>query len=185
MKRNDWELLFLFGIAFMTFLILVMCAGTSDSFGYEIPKAEAIPFEQMVAHDEEVRFVEWAREEKTDYIIPVTDEDIDLMARVVMSEASILPIEGKQMVATTIVNRVLDGRWGETVEEVVNYPNAYSTADNGEPTEQCYEAVYASLTYKAFPEDLLYFRSGRPHSFGYVYAKVKNTYFTTEEDYTR
>lgn len=111
--------------------------------------------------------------------------DIDLMARVVMSEASTLDFDGKHLVAVTMINRLHDGRWGDTIEEVIYYPNAYSTADNGEPTTECYEAVYEAIRNQAFPEDLFYFRADKPHDFGYVYAHIGNTYFSTETDYER
>jgi len=118
----------------------------------------------------------------------ISEEDRDLMARVVMSEASILPIEGKQAVAQTILNRLADGRWGDTIEEVVNYPLAYSTADNGEPTAECYYAVDGAIEYpEAFPTNMFYFRSGHYHSFAndslhrlQDYTQIGNTYFSTE-----
>lgn len=115
-----------------------------------------------------------------DYIITVSDEEIDLMARVVMSEASILGIDAKQAIAQTIVNRVRDGRWGETVTDVINYPNAYSTYNNGYPNNDCYAAVEYALMYEAFPEDMYYFRTDYYHDFGYPYCHIENTYFSTE-----
>lgn len=111
----------------------------------------------------------------------ISEKDRELMARVVMSEASILPIEGKQAVAQTILNRLADGRWGDTIEEVVNYPNAYSTADNGEPTAECYYAVDGAIEYpETFPTDMYYFRVGHYHSFAEDYTQIGNTYFSTE-----
>ena len=109
----------------------------------------------------------------------VTQEDIDLMARVVMSEASILPFEGKQAVAQTIVNRFYSDKFPNNIEAIVTAPYQYSTQDNGEPNAECYEAVDAALRYEGFPPDMYYFRTGHYHNFGYDYIQIGNTYFST------
>lgn len=171
-------------VAVIIALILWAVLPKADSIGEEQQIFEPIPFEQQIKHDTDKAFAKWQEEQEEEpvYLIDVTQEDIDLMARVVMSEGSVLDSIGQQMIASTIVYRVMDGRWGNTVSEVVNYPNAYSTQDNGEPTQSCYTAVEYALTYDAFPHDFLYFKSGKPHSFGFVYAKIGNTYFSTEGD---
>lgn len=169
-------------VAVMVAIVLVLFV-PKDVEGKTNNIIERIPLEEMIKHDTEVAYQKWIETQKpveTSYIIDVTEEDIDLMARVVMSEGSILPLEGKQLIASTIICRVLDGRWGDTVNEVVNYPNAYSTQDNGDPTTDCYFAVYEELKREVFPNDLFYFRTNKPHSFGYEYAHIGNTYFSTE-----
>lgn len=117
------------------------------------------------------------------YLIEFVDSDIELMARTVMSEASILPIEAKQAVAQTIVNRVRSEKFPDTIAGVICQPNQYSTADNGEPTQDCYDAVYSALIYEGFPTDMYYFRTNHPHGFGYFYCKIGNTYFNTTTKY--
>ena len=109
-----------------------------------------------------------------------TDEEIDLMARVVMSEASVLSLDAKQAVAATIINRVRSGKFPDNVHDVVYAPSQYSTADNGDPNEDCYIAVHAAIEYDCFPEDMYYFRRDHYHHFGYPYCKIGNTYFSTE-----
>lgn len=171
------------GIIAVVVAILLVLFTPKNAEGKAVSVTERIPLEEVIKHDEEVAYQKWIATEKTEevsYVIDVTEEDIELMARVVMSEGSILPLEGKQLIASTIICRVLDGRWGDTVSEVVNYPNAYSTQDNGEPTTDCYFAVYEELKREASPDDLFYFRTDRPHSFGYEYAHIGNTYFSTE-----
>ena len=115
-----------------------------------------------------------------DYRLAVTDEERDLMARVVMSEASILPIEGKQAIAQTIVNRFFSDKYPNNIEAVCLQPYQYSTADNGTPDSECYAAVDAALTYIAFPEDMYYFRTGYYHEFAEDYIQIGNTYFSCE-----
>lgn len=124
------------------------------------------------------------------YRVPVTDEEIDLMARCVMSEASILPYEGKLSVASVIINRVLSDNkfYPDTVKEVILQGQGtsspqFSIADNGEPTEECYMVVFEALERACFPEDMYWFSSGKPHSWGYTYSHIGNTYFNTESDW--
>ena len=111
----------------------------------------------------------------------LSDPELDLLARVVMSEASILPYEAKVAVAQTVLNRM--ERDGTDIYTVVYAPNQYSTANNGEPTEECYQAAKNALESMPFPRDMLYFRTEYYHSFGYPYMHIGNTYFSTLTDY--
>lgn len=123
---------------------------------------------------EDLAVVEKAKE----YVIDVEDSDIDLMARVVMSEASVLNIDAKQAVAATIINRVKSNEFPDTVYGVVYQDNQYSTADNGDPDEECYAAVYAALKNECFPTDMYFFRSDYYHSFGTPYIQINGMYFS-------
>ena len=70
----------------------------------------------------ELRELEPVVSQTTNYRLVATDEQKDLMARVVMSEASLLSFDGKCAVANTIVNRVLSDKFPSTIEEVI-YPD--------------------------------------------------------------
>lgn len=105
--------------------------------------------------------------------------DIDLMARVVMSEASTQCFDCKQAVAATLINRYNSSKFPNDISKIVD--GQYSTANNGEPTEECYEAVYAAIAFpEAFPEDMYYFRSGHYHKFGHDLYMIGALYFSTE-----
>ena len=141
------------------------------------------PDAPTVSEYNQQRYREWAGEPQDPIVITYveyTDEEIALMARVVMSEASLLPFDGKQAIAQTIINRVLSDGFPDSVKDVVYQENQYSTADNGEVTEECFEAVKAAIEYKPFPMDMFYFRQDQYHSFACPYMKIKNTYFSTE-----
>lgn len=164
-----WELLFiLLTIALAVFLYATELADAKEIIP-EKSIIEPIPFEEMIKHDEDVAFQKWIEKEEiiegSKYLIEVTDEDIDLMARVVMSEGSLLCADAKQAIATTIVNRVRDNTYQfrnlNSVKEVVYHGKAYSTADNGEPDETCYAAVEAALTYEAFEPSMFWFWYGK------------------------
>ena len=146
-------------------------------------------YSKTLAEYNNQRYLDYLGEEPEPFIVtyvePVIEpefieDDIKLMARVVMSEASVLPIDGKQAVAATIINRVRSDKFPDNVHDVVYAQNQYSTADNGDPNEDCYTAVYAAIEYDCFPDDMYYFRRDYYHSFGYPYCQIKNTYFSTE-----
>ena len=149
----------------------------------DIVKAEETEEQQIVLgrviqarEDSPMEVVEWE--------VDVTLEELELMSRVVMSEASTVPYIGKVGVAKVLINRLKDGRWGDTMMNVINYPNAFSTADNGDVTDECREAVLQALEGGAvFPEDMLYFRSGYYHDIAHPYMQIDNLYFSTLNDY--
>ena len=166
-------------------IFIIRAFAESDEEILTFEHCERIPLEEQIEHDLEVKYQEWLakqNDEETKYLIDVTQEDIDLMARVVMSEGSVLPFDAKQAIAQTIVNRVRTD-FGEfknlnSVSEVVFYPNAYSTQDNGEPNDDCYRAVEAALMYEGFPTDMYWFREDHYHDFGTDYCNIGTTYFS-------
>ena len=145
-----------------------------------ISSTTEIEYRYVISHEPEI-----PEPTAKEWVVSVSEQEVEEMARVVMNEASILPYTGKVLVAHVMVNRLKDGRWGDTMHDVLYYDNAFSHADcNGDVTEDCRAAVLEALEYgDAFPNDLLYFRVDHPHSFGYQYAVVGNTYFSTEIDY--
>lgn len=152
----------------------------------EIRRENSLVWEKVIYVDskgEEVKFeiTEDAIIEP-EYVIDVSPADIDLMARVVMSESSILSTEAKQAVAETIINRVKSEDYPNSVSEVVYQPNAYSTAWNGAPTPECYQAVKSALLAPVFSENMVYICSDGYHPCGYPYMKIGQMYFGTTED---
>lgn len=156
------------------------------------PVTEETPVMSIPKSTTEIEFVkvistrvESPQEVISEWAVNVTETELEEMSRVVMNEASILPYIGKVLVAQVMINRLQDGRWGETMHDVLYYDGAFSHSDcNGEITDECRSAVLQALECSnAFPKDLLYFRADYPHPFGYQYAVVGNTYFSTEKDY--
>ena len=129
-------------------------------------------------------------EPTAEYIADFTDTEKNLMVRVVMSEVGAKDLDCKQAVAQTILNRLASGKWGDSIEEVIYYPNAYSTADNGEPNAECYMAVEWVISHPtSFPVNMYHFREGQYHTrqkhLPYEqqrieYAEIDGTYFSTE-----
>lgn len=113
---------------------------------------------------------------------PYTDQERELLARAVMSEGSLLPMHGKIAIVATIMNRVRSDKFPDTIPGVLYQENQFSLADNGDPTQECYDAI-DNYVESGWPSDMLYFRNSRPHSFGYEYLHIGNTYFNTENNF--
>lgn len=172
---NDLEIAVL-GLMGLVIILLIVMMSNISSMGYEKKPSPTVTFYPLeVTADNNVVVVE----EKPDEF---TEQEIELMCRVCMSEASVSCFDEKQAVVATILNRLDSGKWGNSIEEVIFYPNAYSTKNNGEPNEDCYEAVMAAIEYReSFPSDMYYFRTKHYHSFGKPYAHIDKMYFSTEE----
>lgn len=116
---------------------------------------------------------------------PVTEEERELIARIVYLEARGEPAKGQQAVAEVILNRVAAENFPDRVADVIHQenPRQFTTApyiDTAEPGEAQYAAVDAALYGEpVLPLDVVYF-SGEPendnlwgtigeHSFCYQY----------------
>lgn len=107
----------------------------------------------------------------------LTKYDINLIARLVMSEAGYEPYMGKVAVAMTVLNRC--DYYGESTETIVYAPNQYYVG-NLTPTEECFSAVAFAIEHReVFPSDMMYFRTSHYHGFGCPYTIIGNHYFST------
>ncbi|WP_029503818.1 cell wall hydrolase [Lachnoclostridium phytofermentans] len=97
--------------------------------------------------------------------IEVSDEEIYLLATVVAMEAMSESYEGQLAVANVVVNRMLDGYWGDTIHDVVYAPGQFSGANSGriekfrpKVTESCKKAAIEALAGNNNIGDYMYFR---------------------------
>lgn len=116
-----------------------------------------------------------------DQLVEINQENRDLIARVVMSEAGGEPMIGKVAVVATIFNRARI--YDQTIAEVIYAPNQYSTADNGEPTEECYEAIdiYCKVP-ELYPDDMIYFQLDCYTKNGKDFLPIGSHYFSTKKE---
>ena len=121
------------------------------------------------------------------YKYDLSTEDMDLIYRVVMSEAGGDGVLSQKGVTTVIINRLLSPRFPDTIPEVID--GQFSVHDNGDPTEEVRRSVnIALLEYgtrrQVLPYQCYYFRAGHYHNFGIPYAHYGNTYFSLSEEAT-
>lgn len=82
--------------------------------------------------------------------ISLTDNEIDLLARLVRAEAQTEPFEGKIAVACVVLNRVESRKFPDTIKEVIYAPGQFQPVQNGEinkpADEESIKAVKAALS---------------------------------------
>ena len=93
----------------------------------------------------------------------LTDNDKELIARVVMSEAAYEDMIGKRLVVDTILNRVDSPAFPDTVHEVVYQDGQFYKAYAY--TQECMDAVEAEI-YERLDYDILWFCADGYHPYG-------------------
>lgn len=92
-----------------------------------------------------------------------TEREIDLMAQLVWHEAGNQDSIGKRLVVDTVLNRVEDARFPNTVEEVIFQKGQYTTAKvlgRVEPTIECYGAVLSEIDGERYNTEVFFFGRG-------------------------
>lgn len=92
----------------------------------------------------------------------ITDDEYQVLLKIVEAEAPDEDIEGKMLVANVVLNRMEIGFGGDTISEVVFAKNQFEPAGNGRifkvvPTEETIEAVERVLDGEDISEGALYF----------------------------
>lgn len=98
--------------------------------------------------------------------LPYTDQEIEMIAAVVMHEVGHCSKESKLAVTRVIANRLADGRFGKTVYEVLHAKGQFGAIHNYYdheivPDEACYAAVREALREGGDRSGALYFCNPR------------------------
>lgn len=117
----------------------------------------------------------------------ISASDVQLIYRVVMSEAGGDGVLSQKGVTTVILNRLFSPNYPDTIPEVIN--GQFSTNDNGPVTEEVMRSVnLAIIEYgtkrQILPYQCYYFRAWDYHSFGIPYCQLGNNYFSLSEEAT-
>jgi spore germination cell wall hydrolase CwlJ-like protein len=111
----------------------------------QVPYVEAS--EEKGKNDEaEVKAV---AEETIEMEVAVTEEEYDLLARAVYSEARGEPFQGQVAIAAVILNRVEHRNFPDTINDVIFQPSAFTAVQDGQfwltPNSTAYKAVEKAL----------------------------------------
>lgn len=102
-------------------------------------------------------------EKESTYVYNITSAEREMLARLVYREANVESLECQMAVVSTVINRWQDGRWGDTLEEVIYSPYQFTPANllyKTTPTELNYTAVDLVLQNGCIlPSYCMYFRS--------------------------
>ena len=124
-------------------------------------------------------------EKEPTYKYNISSVEREMLARLVYLEANTESLECQRAVASVVINRWLDGRWGSTIASVIYSPYQFSPAGlihKTTPTETNYVAVDHILkSGSILPKYCLFFRSQYGFSStwsGYAeYAQIGDMYF--------
>lgn len=135
-------------------------AGETEIAGQQEVRAIFLPAEEFLQIEEpEVM----KAEQPAGRYAPITEEERELIARIVYLEARGEPAEGQQAVAEVILNRVAAENFPDSVADVIfqENPQQFTTApliDEAAPGEAQYAAVDAATSGEAvLPMDVVYF----------------------------
>ncbi|HEX6988593.1 MAG TPA: stalk domain-containing protein [Bacillota bacterium] len=64
-------------------------------------------------------------------VVPYTEQELDLLTRLINAEAYDEPYEGMVAVGAVVVNRVLDPEWPDTIYDVIMHPGQFTPVWNG------------------------------------------------------
>lgn len=103
--------------------------------------------------------------EMTEAHVPYTDEEFELLARVINAEAYSEPFDGKVAVGNVVINRVLHPKFPSTIWDVLYAPNQFTVVFNGHINRQVrpdsYEAAREALYGVDRSQGALYFYNPR------------------------
>lgn len=97
----------------------------------------------------------------------ITQNELDMMAKLVYVEAGNQDLKGKRLVADVIINRIESERFPDTVEGVIYQKNAFTPVQNGfyercsdnMVTKECYDAVIIEYTSLRMNDGIVFFSS--------------------------
>ncbi len=99
-------------------------------------------------------------------VVPCSQEDYQILLRIVQAEAGICDDTGKVLVANVILNRVRDKEFPDTIKEVVYQKSQFSPVSNGaintcKVTQQTVDCVNRALMGEDYSQGALYFMNRR------------------------
>ena len=122
------------------------------------PKTE---IQEVVIETEKEVVVEVTKEPT--YVYNITSTEREMLARLVYREANTEGLECQIAIVSVVINRWQDGRWGDTLEDVVYSPYQFSPSGllyKTTPNETNYEAVdYVIKNGSIFPKHVMFFRA--------------------------
>lgn len=111
--------------------------------------------------------------------IELTQEDKDLMAKVLCMEAESEPFEAQQAIAEVILNRLAAGNFQSSIKSIVYAEGQFESVNRlylAEPTHIQYEAIERAYNgpYRV-PKDVVFFSTGKVNE--NVYEKIGTHWF--------
>lgn len=111
--------------------------------------------------------------------LELTQEERDLLARLICREAASEPFEGQQAVAEVVLNRLASGRFQSTVYNIVHAPGQFPSVPylyKAKPDYTQYKAIEQALNGPyVLPEDVYFYATFRVND--NYWGQIGNHYF--------
>lgn len=129
---------------------------------------------------EEQRLEEERRQNNRYADVSVSAADRDLMAKILYLEANNQSTEGQQAVVEVILNRVINSRFPNTIQEVIYQRGQFTSVSrlsHAQPSARTYEIVDQVLAGETnvVPSDVVYFSRGKANN--RPYQKIGDHWF--------
>ena len=114
---------------------------------------------------------------------PLISNEVELLARVIYAEAGNQDRVGKLLVADVVLNRCNDDSFPDDIISVISQPHQFETYSTGaiwkyDLDDSCIDVALQEMeAIKRYNEDVLYFRTGRFHTYGTPAFKHQDHYF--------
>lgn len=105
---------------------------------------------------------------------PYTDEDKQIIAKVVYAEARGECFEGQVAVACVVINRYESGRFGSSIKNVAYAKHQFAVGKKY--NDENMRAVEEAIKTRPLPDNTFYFCRGK-HFYGELYCKIGHHYF--------
>lgn len=159
----------IFGVS----LALFLAAGTPILIPDDLN--EAIPTEENQKTSPTAESPAAAEPEVAEVSQAVTEEERDLLARAVYSEARGEPFQGQVAIAAVILNRVEHENFPDEVDEVIFQPAAFTAVQDGQfwltPDETAYAAVQEALEGRDPSGGATYYYNPATATSGWIFTR--------------
>lgn len=125
-----------------------------------------IAAEEAARKAEEERIRKEAEARKASAVVSYSDQDYEVLKRIVQAEAGGCDMKGRILVANVVINRVKDGSFPNTITGVVYERSQFSPVSNGsintcKVSGETVEAVNRALAGEDYSQGALYFMNRR------------------------
>lgn len=141
-------------------LITVALCGLAVNGGGLVKEYSETETEYVYVEETETECID---ETETEYVQTYTDEELDVLSRIISAEAGNCSWEMMEGVGSVVLNRVADGRFPDTIKEVVfeQNPVQYTPTVNGTywntPTDEAIDvAKFLLENGSCVPSNVLY-----------------------------
>ena len=142
-------------------------ASTKEDSQAQQQRSRILPKKNIAKHRQEEESPSKETARKTGAVVPLSQEDYQILLRIVQAEAGICDDTGKVLVANVILNRVKNNQFPNTIKDVVYQKSQFSPVANGtintcKVTPQTIDCVNRALSGEDYSQGALYFmnRSG-------------------------